>query len=155
MRFRPEHQYLVAINERDQLIGGIYYEIEESFTAAHLEKIVVSEPYRRKGVADGLMREFFNRLRAAGIETVTTGFFRPQYFYAYGFKHVAGPGLRQIVNLADLEGSVFVLNAGQSGNIASPHHADLTDLWLEGEYIPMTMDITGVSNLTLKAKPKG
>jgi long-subunit acyl-CoA synthetase (AMP-forming) len=86
VRFRPEHQYLVAINERQQLIGGIYYEIEESFTTAHLEKIVVSDPYRRKGVADGLMHEFFNRLRAAGIKTVTTGFFRPQYFYAYGFK---------------------------------------------------------------------
>jgi hypothetical protein len=86
VRFRPEHQYLVAINERNQLIGGIYYEIEEGFTSAHLEKIVVSEPYRRKGVADGLMKEFFNRLSAAGIKTVTTGFFRPQYFYAYGFK---------------------------------------------------------------------
>jgi GNAT superfamily N-acetyltransferase len=86
VRFRPEHQYLVAINERSQLIGGIYYEIEEGLTGAHLEKIVVSEPYRRKGVADGLMKEFFNRLRAAGIKTVTTGFFRPHYFYAYGFK---------------------------------------------------------------------
>ena len=27
-----------------------------------------------------------NRLRAAGITTVTTGFFRPQYFYAHGFR---------------------------------------------------------------------
>jgi GNAT superfamily N-acetyltransferase len=86
VRFRPEHQYMVAINERQQLIGGVYYEIEEGSQSAHLEKIVVSEPYRRKGVADGLMKEFFNRLRAAGVKTVTTGFFRPQYFYAYGFK---------------------------------------------------------------------
>ncbi len=37
-------------------------------------------------MADGLMRQFFNRLRAAGVQTVTTGFFRPEYFYAYGFK---------------------------------------------------------------------
>jgi penicillin amidase len=73
-----------------------------------------------------------------------------QFFYAYGFKHVAGPGLRQIVDLADPEGSLFILNAGQSGNIASPHHADLTDLWREGEYIPMTMDVAGVSILTLR-----
>ena len=68
VRFRPEHQYLVAINDREQLIGGIYYEIEEDGQSAHLEKIVVGEPYRRKGVADGLMQEFFNRLRAAGVE---------------------------------------------------------------------------------------
>ena len=31
------------------------------------------------------MKELFNRLRSAGVETVTTGFFRPQYFYGYGF----------------------------------------------------------------------
>jgi N-acetylglutamate synthase-like GNAT family acetyltransferase len=76
----------VAINERAQLVAGIYYEAEEGEQSAHMEKIVVAGPYRRKGVADGLMKEFFNRLRAAGVKTVTTGFFRPQYFYAYGFR---------------------------------------------------------------------
>ncbi|HSG80895.1 MAG TPA: GNAT family N-acetyltransferase, partial [Gemmatimonadota bacterium] len=86
VRFGPEHRYLVAINDREQIIGGIYYTIEESGTSAHLEKIVVADRYRRKGVADGLMGDFFNRLHAAGAETVTTGFFRPEYFYSYGFK---------------------------------------------------------------------
>jgi N-acetylglutamate synthase-like GNAT family acetyltransferase len=86
VQFGPEHRYLVGINERDQIIGGIYYEIEEDGQRAHLEKIVVAEAYRRKGVADGLMKEFFNRLRAAGVRAVTTGFFRPEYFYAHGFK---------------------------------------------------------------------
>jgi len=86
VRFRPEHQYLVALNERGLLIGGIYYEVEEGGRAAHLEKIVVAERYRKKGVADGLMHEFLNRLRSAGARTVTTGFFRPEYFYGYGFR---------------------------------------------------------------------
>jgi len=45
----------------------------------------VAETHRGKGVSDGLMREFFNRLRAAGVRRVTTGFFRPEYFYAHGF----------------------------------------------------------------------
>jgi GNAT superfamily N-acetyltransferase len=85
VRFRPEHRYLVALNPRDQIIGGIYYDLEEAGEQAHLEKIVVAERYRRKGVSDGLMREFFNRLRAAGVRRVTTGFFRPEYFYALGF----------------------------------------------------------------------
>jgi long-chain acyl-CoA synthetase len=84
--FRPEHRYLVAINDREQIIGGIYYEFEEGGASAHLEKIVVAEAYRRKGVADGLMNDFFNRLRTLGVETVTTGFFRPGYFYGYGFR---------------------------------------------------------------------
>ena len=86
VRFRPEHQYLVAVSERGVLIGGIYYEMEDEGRSAHLEKIVVAERYRKKGVADGLMKEFFNRMRAAGAQTVTTGFFRPEYFYGYGFK---------------------------------------------------------------------
>jgi len=85
VRFRMEHQYLVALNQRNQVIGGIFYEIGDQEEAAHLEKIVVAEPYRRIGVADALMHEFCNRLRAAGVKTVTTGFFRPEYFYAYGF----------------------------------------------------------------------
>jgi long-subunit acyl-CoA synthetase (AMP-forming)/N-acetylglutamate synthase-like GNAT family acetyltransferase len=85
VRFRPEHQYLVAINERQQIIGGIFYDVEPQARSAHLEKIVVGERYRKKRVADGLMHEFFNRLRAQGMKTVTTGFFRPEYFYAYGF----------------------------------------------------------------------
>jgi GNAT superfamily N-acetyltransferase len=86
VRFGPEHKYLLAISDRDQIIGGIYYSAEEGGEGAHLEKIVVAERYRRKGVADGLMRQFFNRLRAAGLKTLTTGFFRPVYFYSYGFK---------------------------------------------------------------------
>ncbi len=85
VRFRLEHRYLVAINDRGQILGGIFYETEEDGRSAHLEKIVVADPYRRKGVADRLMKELFNRLRSAGVQTVTTGFFRPQYFYGYGF----------------------------------------------------------------------
>jgi len=85
VRFRMEHRHLVAISERGHIIGGIFYEIDDEIRSAHLEKIVVADRYRRKGVADGLMNEFFNRLRAAGMTTVTTGFFRPEYFYGYGF----------------------------------------------------------------------
>jgi long-subunit acyl-CoA synthetase (AMP-forming)/GNAT superfamily N-acetyltransferase len=85
VRFRLEHRYLVAINERGQILGGLFYETDENEHGAHLEKIVVADAYRRKGVADRLMKELFNRLRAAGVQTVTTGFFRPQYFYGYGF----------------------------------------------------------------------
>jgi len=86
VRFRAEHQYLIAVNDRGILIGGIFYELEDEGRGAHLEKIVVAERLRKKGVADGLMKEFFNRVRGAGATTVTTGFFRPEYFYGYGFK---------------------------------------------------------------------
>jgi len=86
VRFRMEHQYLVAINERSHIIGGIYYEVDEETRSAHLEKVVVAERYRGKRVAHGLMSELINRLRSAGIKLLTTGFFRPDYFYPYGFR---------------------------------------------------------------------
>jgi long-subunit acyl-CoA synthetase (AMP-forming)/ribosomal protein S18 acetylase RimI-like enzyme len=85
VHFRPENQFLVAISERGTIIGGIFYEVDEAHRTAHLEKIVVAERYRKAGVGDGLMNEFCNRLRAAGVEAVTTGFFRPSYFYRFGF----------------------------------------------------------------------
>ncbi|ANM29876.1 hypothetical protein ABI59_10255 [Acidobacteria bacterium Mor1] len=86
VRFRPEHQYLVALNPRHQIIGGIYYDVEPEGETAHLEKIVVADPFRKAGVADSLMNELVNRARAQGIKAITTGFFRPEYFYAHGFK---------------------------------------------------------------------
>jgi N-acetylglutamate synthase-like GNAT family acetyltransferase len=86
VRFRLEHQYLVALNERSQIIGGIYYEVEKKGRSAHLEKIVSAERYRGKHVAHGLMLELINRLRAAGVKTLTTGFFRQDYFERYGFR---------------------------------------------------------------------
>jgi N-acetylglutamate synthase-like GNAT family acetyltransferase len=86
VRFRMEHQYLVAINERSHIIGGIYYEIEEQGRSAHLEKIVVAGHYRGKHVAHGLITELVNRLRSAGVKTLTTGFFRPDFFDHYGFR---------------------------------------------------------------------
>jgi len=86
VRFRAEHLYLIAVNDRGIIIGGIFYELEDEGRSVHLEKIVVAERLRKKGVADGLMKEFFNRVRASGATTVTTGFFRPEYFYGYGFK---------------------------------------------------------------------
>jgi long-subunit acyl-CoA synthetase (AMP-forming)/N-acetylglutamate synthase-like GNAT family acetyltransferase len=85
VQFRPEHQFLIAVNERGYLIGGIYYKIIDK-QVSHLEKIVVENHYRKKGVSDILMNEFFKRLQNLNFEMVTTGFFRPEYFYRFDFK---------------------------------------------------------------------
>ena len=85
VNFKPEHQFLVAISERGFIIGGsFYYRIDEE--TVHMEKIVVSNRYRRKGISEGVMNELFNRLKSENIKYVTTGFFRPEYFYRFGFK---------------------------------------------------------------------
>ncbi len=83
--FKPEHRFLIAVSERGYVIGGLFYSLINAETV-HMEKIVVTAKYRRKGISEGLMLEFFNRMRDAGFKYVTTGFFRPEYFYRFGFK---------------------------------------------------------------------
>jgi long-subunit acyl-CoA synthetase (AMP-forming)/GNAT superfamily N-acetyltransferase len=85
VHFRPEHHFLVAISERGFIIGGLFY-LRTSDDSAHMDKIVVSDRYRRKGISEALMSELFNRLKSEHISHVTTGFFRPEYFYKFGFK---------------------------------------------------------------------
>jgi GNAT superfamily N-acetyltransferase len=85
VQFRPEHRFLVAVNLRGHLIGGLVYEVQPEARTAHLDKLVVAEPFRGHGVAGELLEELSNRLRAAGYTSLTTGFFRPQFFYRYGF----------------------------------------------------------------------
>jgi len=85
VHFKPEHQFLVALSTRGFIIGGLFYKrIDDK--AVYMDKIVVSNRYRRKGVSEGLMHELFNRMRSHHIKYVTTGFFRPEYFYKFGFK---------------------------------------------------------------------
>ncbi len=85
VRFKPEHKFLVALSERGFIIGGLFYYLSDN-ESAHMEKIVVSPRYRRKGISEALMNELFNRLKNEHIKFVSTGFFRPEYFYKFGFK---------------------------------------------------------------------
>jgi GNAT superfamily N-acetyltransferase len=85
VQFRPDHRFLVAISDRGHLLGGLFYEIQPEAQTAHMDKVVVNESARSKGVAGHLIEELANRLRAENYRWLTTGFFRPQFFYRYGF----------------------------------------------------------------------
>jgi penicillin amidase len=56
----------------------------------------------------------------------------------YANTHAAS--LRAIYDLSDLENSLYIHSAGQSGNIFSPHYKSFTQAWAKVEYIPMVMD---------------
>jgi penicillin amidase len=64
--------------------------------------------------------------------TVNVGPFDPETL-----RMTHGPSYRQVVNLADLEASLFIHPMGQSGHFLSPHYADLLPLWARGAYLPM------------------
>jgi ribosomal protein S18 acetylase RimI-like enzyme len=86
VQFRPEHRFLVAINDRGNLLGGLFYEEQPEDHTAHMEKVVVAEGFSGRGIARALIEELRNRLCTAGYRSLTTGFFRPQFFYRLGFK---------------------------------------------------------------------
>jgi len=85
IRFRPEHRFLVAISDRGHLIGGLFYELEPESRTAHMDKVVVADHHAGRGIGGALIGELCNRLRAAGYRSLTTGFFRPEFFYRLGF----------------------------------------------------------------------
>ncbi len=51
-----------------------------------------------------------------------------------------GAGYRGVYDLADPDGSVFVISTGQSGHPLSPRYKDLGELWRRGEYVPMALN---------------
>lgn len=51
------------------------------------------------------------------------------------FENRHGPSMRAVYDMAAPEQSLFIMPAGQSGNIFSPWYNHLTDDWLKGRYI--------------------
>ena len=85
VRYRPGHQFLVAVDENARVLGGLVYQAPEG-DAVHMEKIVVAPTHRRQGISEQLMEDFFRRMQSRGVHAVTTGFFRPQYFRRFRFR---------------------------------------------------------------------
>jgi GNAT superfamily N-acetyltransferase len=83
--FATEHEFLLALDGKETVIGGVFYK-PAGPERVHMEKLVVSRKQRGKGVADGLMREYFRRLKARGVRAVETGYFQPEYLKRFGFR---------------------------------------------------------------------
>ena len=66
-----------------------------------------------------------------------------------GFPAAVIPSWRAVYDLADLDRSVGVLPAGNSGNPASPHWNDQAPLWLAGETHPLPFSPAGVDRATV------
>jgi penicillin amidase len=64
--------------------------------------------------------------------------------------------LRMVVDVGNWDESHFVLAGGQSGNPLSPHYADLLELWLRGEGIPIPWSekaVASAARTTLQLRP--
>ncbi len=83
--FGPEHRQLVAVDTRDQVIGGVFYR-SVSPDRTHMEKIAVARKYRGRGVAAGILRELGQRQITRGVQAIETGWFQPEALYRLGFR---------------------------------------------------------------------
>jgi long-chain acyl-CoA synthetase len=85
VHFTQDHQYLVALNQKERVIGGLFF-IDQTLDSVYMDKVVVSEAYRGTGISRGILDDFFNRMGNAGKKMVITGFLHPGYFYKFGFR---------------------------------------------------------------------
>ena len=65
------------------------------------------------------------------------------------FEQSAGASYRQIFDLADWDRGLATSVPGQSGQLGSPHYADLLPLWTRGEYFPLKYSRAAVEEVTL------
>jgi penicillin amidase len=63
---------------------------------------------------------------------------------APGYGVVAGPSMRMVVDLANLDGSLWVNSTGQSGHTYDDHYADQIDAWAANETFPWPFGDTAV-----------
>jgi GNAT superfamily N-acetyltransferase len=83
--FTAEHEFLLVLDAHETPVGGLFY-AQASPDRVHMEKLVVARRCRGGGIADGLMREYFRRLRARGVRRLETGYFQPEYLARFGFR---------------------------------------------------------------------
>jgi penicillin G amidase len=72
------------------------------------------------------------------------------------YRVLAGPSMRQLVDMGRVADAWSVIPAGQSGIRASPHYGDQLALWRAVEYHPLLMDraaIDAVAEGTLTLEP--
>ncbi|MBL8208653.1 MAG: penicillin acylase family protein, partial [Blastocatellia bacterium] len=53
------------------------------------------------------------------------------------YKQTAGASFREILDVSNWDNSVGTNVPGQSGQVGSPHYADLLPLWANGQYFPL------------------
>jgi len=71
---------------------------------------------------------------------------------SHPFHQELGPSYRQIIDLSNMENSVFVFPMGQSGNLLDKNYDSLLGDYLNDVYVPMQTQNYGVSHtLTLRA----
>ena len=115
-------------------------------------KTFVHSPVGQSGI--GILEKLFNSGTIAARGNNFTVDAAP-YSFEEPFAMGGGVSQRMIVDLADLDSSLFIHTTGQSGQLFHPHREDMIPLWQNVEYAPLpfsraAVEESGVATLTLK-----
>ena len=90
-----------------------------------------------------LLRPMFSRSVPNGGDAFTVNPAPPDTDELYDQYHI--PSYRHIVDLSDLNASLFMHSVGQSGHIFSTNYDDLVERWQRVEYLSMSIEIDSAS----------
>ena len=78
------NQFLVLLNEIDEVIGGLIFEPERS-SIVNLRGIIVRRELKGRGLNSMLLEEFCRRMEDQGVEVIRTFFFARRFYARHGF----------------------------------------------------------------------
>ncbi len=123
----------LAVNKAVEIVGQKTWRDFNSLTMRH--------PMAGVPILGGLLALNRGTLAWPG----TAGTLNASYLIANednSFETIVGPSWRFLIDFADIDGALFVLPAGNSGNPMSPHFFDFNQMWQEGKYwnIPISKE---------------
>jgi GNAT superfamily N-acetyltransferase len=100
-------QYLLIIDLREQVVGGIRYRVEAE-DVVNLDGIVVSAGLQSRGLSSALLEDFCSRMAGQGMKVVRTHFHIRHFYLRHGFQvHERWGGLVRFLEGAEpVEGVV-------------------------------------------------
>ncbi len=119
----------VALDEAVELLAERFGDDERAWRWGALHRVRFAHPLARLPGIGALFVAADHEL-GGDEQTVLQGGFDARL----GFDAVVVPSWRLVVDLADPDGSLAVLTTGQSGNPASPHWNDQSELWASGKH---------------------
>ena len=107
-------------------------------------KLHIARSAHRPFSAVPLLARWFDLRQPVGGDMYTVDVSENEIDAKAPYEVTAGPSLRALYDLSDLDNSVFIQSTGQSGNRFSPLYANLAARWGRVEYIPMRTQRTVV-----------
>jgi len=82
---RERDRFLVVANDREQVIGGVCYQLAGD-GVVHLDGIVVARALHDRGITSALLEDFCERMTEEGHRVIVTHFFLRGFYLKRGFQ---------------------------------------------------------------------